>query len=171
MKDAIGVTTILQFVIVFILLFAGIMALTINNSNAFGVKDSIVNLVEENSGNYMDGGNGPLNEDIIAKLSEANYRGTGDCTKGNDYTWDAFDRDGRRASQSKAAVCIRRVDVTDGIERYLKENVSGSTSFVTGDGLNGYYYQVKVFYQLSIPGINQLLNLSSSGETRIIYGA
>ena len=44
MKESISMTAIFQIVILFILLFTAIMALTIHNSNAFGVKDEIVNI-------------------------------------------------------------------------------------------------------------------------------
>ena len=47
MRESISITTIFQIVILFILLFTAIMALTINNSNAFGVKDQIVNKKKE----------------------------------------------------------------------------------------------------------------------------
>ena len=45
MRESISITTIFQIFILFVLLFTAIMALTINNSNAFGVKDSIVNAI------------------------------------------------------------------------------------------------------------------------------
>ena len=57
MKESISMTAIFQIVILFILLFTAIMALTINNSNAFGVKDEIVNILELNGGKYLDDSN------------------------------------------------------------------------------------------------------------------
>ena len=68
MKESMSVTTIFQIVILFILLFTAIMALTINNSNAFGIKDQIVNILESNGGNYLD--DGSLNQEIVDYISE-----------------------------------------------------------------------------------------------------
>ena len=53
MKESVSVTTIFQIVILFILLFTAIMCLTINNSNAFGVKDEIINIVKKNFENII----------------------------------------------------------------------------------------------------------------------
>ena len=44
MRETMSITAIFQIFILFILLFTAIMCLTINNSNAFGVKDSIINV-------------------------------------------------------------------------------------------------------------------------------
>lgn len=77
MKESMSVTTIFQIVILFILLFTAIMALTINNSNAFGIKDQIVNILESNGGNYLDGGS--LNQEIVDLIAGTSYRTTGKC--------------------------------------------------------------------------------------------
>ena len=47
MKEAIGGVSLFQIVIVFLLLFTGVMCLTINHSKAFGVKDEIINIIQE----------------------------------------------------------------------------------------------------------------------------
>ena len=46
MKEAIGGVSLFQIVILFLLLFTGVMCLTINHSKAFGVKDEIINILE-----------------------------------------------------------------------------------------------------------------------------
>ena len=46
MKEAIGGVSLFQIVILFLLLFTGVMCLTINHSKAFGVKDEIINIIE-----------------------------------------------------------------------------------------------------------------------------
>ena len=46
MREAIGGISIFQIVILFILLFTGVMCLTINHSKAFGVKDEIITIIE-----------------------------------------------------------------------------------------------------------------------------
>ena len=41
MKESIGGTALFQITIVFLLLFTGVMCITINHSKAFAVKDEI----------------------------------------------------------------------------------------------------------------------------------
>lgn len=161
MKESISVTTIFQIVILFILLFTAIMCLTINNSNAFGIKDEIINIIELSGGNYLDGAE--LNDEIIEAINNATYRTTGVCEDG--YT--GYRKDGAQVSAGeKASVCIREVNVTEEIDEYLSSNLG---SVGTDDFGVGKYYQIIVFYQLDLPVINQVYNMKTKGETRIIY--
>ena len=158
MRESISITTIFQIFILFVLLFTAIMALTINNSNAFGVKDSIVNAIEALDGNYTDGAD--LNEEIVKVIQETSYRTSGKCPDG----YDGFDRAGNSvgSNSSDAAVCISEVDVTGGLD----EAFSG---FAQNDFVDGKYYKVVLFFQLDIPVFKQIFNFKTVGETRIIY--
>ena len=158
MRESISITTIFQIFILFVLLFTAIMCLTINNSNAFGVKDSIINAIEALDGNYLDGAD--LNEEIVQVIQETSYRTSGKCPDG----FDGFDRAGNSvgSNSSDAAVCIKEVDVTGGID----ENLSG---FAQDDFVDGKYYSVVLFFQLDIPVFKQIFNFQTKGETRIIY--
>ena len=162
MKESMSVTYIFQIVILFILLFTAIMALTINNSNAFGVKDQIVNILEANGGNYIDDGN--LNEEIVNLIESTSYRTTGKCDEG--YT--GFDRTGATVvSGGDASVCIKEVNATDGVDNYLS-GILG-TKVATGDFMPGKYYQIVVFFQLDLPVVKQVYNFPSKAETKVIY--
>lgn len=163
MKDAMSMTTIFQIVILFILLFTAIMALTINNSNAFGVKDEIVKIIEFKNGIDIDGDS--LNDEVKEALTQANYRTTGKCSE--DYV--GFDRDGNRSKDDKASICIKKVDVTSEIEKFVKEEL-GDDMVTNNEFLDGVYYSVEVFYQLDIPVVKQVYNFSIKGETKVIYG-
>lgn len=161
MKESISVTTIFQIVILFILLFTAIMCLTINNSNAFGVKDRILNIIEMNNGNYLDGDN--LNEDIVEAISQESYRTTGICE--DDYT--GYERNGERVNPGdRASICIKEVNVTEGIDEYLYGILQDSVSSAF---VEGKYYQIILFYQLDLPVFRQAYNFRTKGETRIIY--
>lgn len=167
MKESISLTTILQIVILFILLFTAIMALTINNSNAFGMKDKIVNIIELDNGNFQNASGG-LSDEIVATLDEATYRTTGKCDV--DAGFRGFSRTGEEVpSGNKAAVCIKEVHVTDEIDAYLSSDEVLGDTVATGDSIKGTYYQIVVFYQLDIPLVNQVYNFSTKGETKIIY--
>lgn len=168
MKESVSATTIFQIVILFILLFTAIMCLTINNSNAFGVKDEIINIIEMNDGNFLSDDNYSLSEEIVDSISNAAYRTTGVCDEG----YDGFERNGQPVSSGeRASVCIKRIDVTSGIEDYLTDpGVLGDT-VATGEFVEGSYYQVVLFYQLDLPVIRQAYNFQTKGETKIIYKA
>lgn len=167
MKESMSITWIFQIVIFFIFLFTAIMAFTINNSNAFGVKDEIVNIIEQNEGNFFTS-NG-LNSDVVAAIDEAAYRTNGKCPTDLD-GFIGFDRNGNPvASGEKAAVCIREVSVKGGLDSYLMNDAGLGSSVATGDNLQAVYYQVLVFYQLDIPVVSHSYNFTTKGETRIIY--
>lgn len=164
MKESISATTLFQIVILFILLFTGIMCLTINNANAFGVKDEIINIIELSDGNFLDSNNN-LNTKLVNAISEASYRTTGTCSAG--YT--GYLKDGTQVSSgSKAAICIKEVPVTKQKDKYY-EDILGSGNIAKDDFFTGSYYQIEVFYQLDIPIVNQVFNMRTKGETRIIY--
>lgn len=165
MKEAVSATTIFQIVILFILLFTAIMCLTINNSNAFGIKDEIINIIEMNNGNYLSNDNVSLNEEIVEAIANNSYRTTGVC----DSTFDGFERNGEPVSRGeKASVCIKKIEVTYGIDKYL-DSILGSGSYADDEFVTGSYYQVVVFYQLDIPVIKQIYDFTLKGETKIIY--
>ena len=169
MREGISVTAIFQIVIIFILLFTAIMAMTINNSNAFSVKDKIINAIEENNGIVAFDTGSPLDDRIVKPMQEASYRITGKCPKGEGYV--GYDRDGRPVgSDSKASVCIRKVIVNDTIDDiYNKKYNSGTKTVLVGDFYSGYYFQVIMYYQLEMPIINGIYNLQTKGDTKIFY--
>ena len=170
MRESISITTIFQIFILFILLFTAIMCLTINNSNAFGVKDSIINVIEANDGKYMDGAN--LSQEIVDVIAETSYRTSGKCpdVENSDNQYQGFDRNGNAVSSGSdnAAVCIRKVETTKEMDSYL-ERILGVGSVATDDFVEGIYYQVVVFFQLDIPVFKQVYNFKTKGETRTIY--
>ena len=81
MKESIAGISIFQIVIVFIITFAGIMALTINHAKAFGVKDEIVTIIETSQNKNGKLSDGTINQ-IITKLGEVGYRATSKCEEG-----------------------------------------------------------------------------------------
>lgn len=169
MKESMSVTTLFQIVILFILLFTAIMCLTINNANAFGVKDEIINIIELSEGKFFEGDSlntGKLNDEIVNTIEETSYRTTGVCEDG----YNGYDKNGMPVSSgNKASVCIKEVTVTDELDSYLK-SLLGEGNVATDDFIGGKYYQIIVFYQLDIPVVNQVYKMQTKGETKIIYG-
>lgn len=142
MKEAIGGTWLFQIVIVFILLFAGYMCLTINHSKAFSIKSEIIESLTRYG--YVD------SEEIKDILKKASYRTSGDCGKLGE-GWQGWSRDGGKVDKN-ATFCTRRVDINQ--EPGLP---------IT------YYYQVAVFYQLDLPVFNSLFSFTVKGDTSTLY--
>lgn len=166
MKESVSLTTIFQIVILFILLFTAIMALTINNSNAFAVKDSITNIIELSEGNFLvnKSGNLALNDELVNSMSENSYRTIGTCEEG--YT--GFQKDGTKTNGTKSAICIKCTPATKEKDAYFASKYPGVVG--SASSKEGNYYSIVVFYQLDIPVLNQVYNFQTKGETKIIFG-
>lgn len=168
MKEAVGGVSIFQIVILFILLFTAIMCLTINNANAFQVKDDITGIIEMDQGNFLDAKNSnKLNDEIVSAINNTSYRTTGTCD--DDYT--GYSRDGNKVDRGeKASICIKCVNVTQNVGSYL-ENIFGKGKVATQSfDAHAYYYQVVVFYQLQLPVVSQVYDFKTKGETLVMYG-
>lgn len=172
MREGISVTVIFQIVILFILLFTAIMALTINNTNAYGVKDKIIHIIENNDGNYLNDTKTGLSDEIVNAITEISYRTTGKCptedSAGNTLNpkYKGYSRDGKEVnSGEEASICIRAVSATDNLNSYLTNNAGAADDdFVTGT-----YYQIVVFYHLDLPVITYAYDFTVKGETKTIY--
>lgn len=163
MKESISAVSIFQIVILFILLFTAIMCLTINNANAFGIKDEITNIVELSNGEFLE--DGKLSKEIVTAIENSAYRTTGKCLEG----FTGFQRDGTKINgDGPASICIRCVSVSNEINDYLK-SILGQNVVGPQGNVKSFYYQVEVFYQLDLPVINKVYNMKSKGETKIIY--
>ncbi len=163
MKESISAVSIFQIVILFILLFTAIMCLTINNANAFGVKDEITNIIELNDGKFLTS-DGNLSEDIVATIDSTAYRTIGKCSEG--YT--GFQRDGSKVNAGdRASICIKCMPVTANADKYLSSILGNKVA--SGDSVNSYYYQVEVFYQLDLPVIREAYDFKTRGETKLLF--
>ena len=153
MKEAIGGISLFNIVIVFVLLFAGYISLSINYSKAYNVKNEILNIIR-NQGGVCTSQNPSstdncynFSEQITDYFREANYRSTGKCEEG----WVGYNREGLR-DDNNSAFCVNSIKVNSNSELP-----------------NALYYQVKVFYQLDLPIISSVIEFSIYGETGRIY--
>lgn len=170
MKEAMGGISLFQIVIAFILLFTGIMCLTINKSKAYGVKDEIINVIESsslatyNSGNILSE---KTSESIAELLREAGYRVTGKCP---DDEWVGYDRTGRVTSTNDATFCVKASLVNDTFKKDLENKCSNNKCRITTDDFpTMVYYDIVLFYQLDIPALNDIMNFRLQGSTKVIY--
>lgn len=172
MKEAIGGVSLFQIVIVLLLVFTGVMCLTINHSKAFGVKDEIINILETdilanaNKVNDYELGDSTV-KSVIEHLNEVGYRITGDCPNDN---WIGYDRNGVIVTNN-ASFCIKAVSVSDAYyDDSSKKCSNGKCHTTQGDYPKMIYYDVILFYQLDVPVIKDVMNFKLYGSTKVIFG-
>lgn len=152
MREAIGASWIMIIVLTFIALFSGYLALSINYSKAFRVKDGIVDRLEKHSGPNTDS-----IEDIYNLMSEINYNSKGSC--------DLLDNETR-----VEFIGVNKNMVTknphNGEYNYC---VSKVNAYNPSGQMTSAYYKVVVFFSLSFPIFEELLSFHVSGETINIF--
>ena len=162
MKESIGSTQIFVIVVFMIFLFSGIMALTMNRSNSYAIKDEIVSIIERNGGLDLEAevpvsggltGDGIVIQEIVDTINHLSYRQTGKCPvlPHSEGEVQGYTRGGQKTN-GQAAFCITKLNGT-------KDN--GTTK--------SYYYQVIVFYKLDLPILRNVFIFKSIGETKPLY--
>jgi len=152
MREAIGGTWITQLVIVFIFVFVAFLALSLNYSKAFRVKNVTLSLVEKN-----EGITNTTIERINNYLTYSGYTTKGRCSKGmygisnlNSSNYTNIDDD----NTNKFYYCISKVK-------------SGTTNFG-----NRAYYKVKLFFKFNLPVVGDIFTFTIDGQTKdVIYPA
>jgi hypothetical protein len=161
MREAIGATWITGVVLVFIALFSGYLALSINYSKAFKVKDGIVDRLEKHSGPNKES-----IEDIAEMLEAVGYNSKGSC--------DRLFNDIEDTKRSSKFVGVNKNHVsknpTNGRYNYcvLRINSNMTNGAIVDDKkgqLSAAYYRVIVFFSLSLPIIENFSNFNVTGET------
>lgn len=145
MREAIGGTWLLGLVLTFIVFFTSFLALSVNYSKAFGVKNTIVDLLGKYEGNNCNS-----RSEIKDYLTSTGYLVPGYCT--TDYT--GYNIDGTEVgSGKKAYYCIENKEVN-----------SMST-------LSKKYYKIMVFFKIDLPMVGDLTTFRIKGETESVYFA
>ena len=156
MREAIGATWITGVVLAFIALFSGYLALSINYSKAFKVKDGIVDRLEKHSGPNKE-----AIEDIADMLEDIGYNSKGTCSmledqSASDYVGVTKNHVSKNPGNGAYNYCLVRI------------NSNKTNGVVTGDKkgqLTAAYYRVVVFFSLSLPIINNMGSFFVTGET------
>ncbi len=141
MRESIGGTWIFSIVIVFIVLFTGYLAISVNYSKAFKVKNGIIEEIEENEGH-----NDSAEETIEKYLTSNGYFVYGTC---------ASDETGyirQNVQSNKYKYCVKKI-----------VNNSGT--------IPSSRYYVRVFFKLDLPMLGDLLTFPITGETKAVYFA
>ncbi|MDO4341294.1 MAG: hypothetical protein Q4C44_00940 [bacterium] len=150
MREAIGGTWLLTIVLVFIVLFSSFLALSINYSKAFKVKNGIVNIIEKKEGLSDDS-----QQEIKDYLSTVGYLVYSKCPKnlteqGDGTLVSGFDP--YAADATKYRYCVAKTVDDSG-------NIKKS------------YYKVTVFFRVDLPILGEIFTFPISGETKPIYFA
>ncbi len=146
MRQAIGTTWIMQLVIIFMLIFVAFLALTINYTKAFKIKNELITFIEKNEGvSEREGGTLDL---IDNYLLYNNYGVAGTCPEGS------YGIDNLQSPVLK--------DTSNGGRYYYcieKIPTAGTSTF------NRARYRVTVFFHFSLPIIGDIFTFSVDGET------
>lgn len=172
MRESIGGTALFQIAIVFLLLFTGVMCITINHSKAFGVKDEIVQMIQNNAVAY--GSSDKLSNELIGEITsyinESGYRSTNSCPNGDDDgNYIGYTREGKETTGSDASICIRAVDVASSYDGHMRKKCSDDCDYVTGDMPAMYYYDIILFYQIDAPILDNIFNFTVKSSTKLLY--
>lgn len=154
MRDSIGTTWTFQIMLLFILLFSSFLAIYINFSKAFKMKNEVINIIERKEGITDGGRSGYGSIQLIANYLSGNaYAGTGYCPE-TDGWYGARSINGTGSSDIEEAVlgqkyyyCVRKVI------GYDEKNFEKA------------YYEVVVFFKFDLPVMGNVYNFSVEGET------
>ncbi len=148
MRQAIGTTWILQLVIIFMLIFVAFLALTINYTKAFKIKNELVSMIEKYEG-IGDGGSTGAMRIIDNYLIYNNYTVQGACEEGKEYGVTNLSNHTMESARKgrKYYYCVRKIN----------------TSKVSTP--NRSKYGVRIFFHFSLPVIGDLFTFSVEGTT------
>ena len=144
MREAIGGTWLFGLVITFIMFFASFLAVSINYSKAFNIKNNVVDLISKYEGNNCN-----ARKKIGEYLNDSGYLVAGTC----DSEYTPYGLDGNKISGSKKGYfCVS------------KEKISGTQALIEKN-----YYRVVIFFKIDLPLIGNLTTFKIKGETESIY--
>ena len=149
MRQTIGGTWTFMLMILFTLIFAAYIALTINYSRSFKVKNEVLSLIEKNEG-FTDNGVKLINN----YLSQSGYKTLGTCKLQTDVVVYGV------KSIEPNTVSIERAE--GGKEYYY--------CFSKYTGYHSYfrtraYYKITLFFHFDIPVLGDLYTFDVDGQT------
>ena len=138
MKSAIGNTFLMNFIIIFTVIFIGLFITSLSYTKALRIKNRITDIIEENNG-Y----NGTSASEIEAYLKDAGYRISNGNNSTCSYKGDSSKVVYPTSTTSGYDYCIFKFENTKGV-----------------------YYGVKTYMYLDIPIIGDLVKIGVYGETK-----
>lgn len=155
MREAIGGSWLFAIVMVFIVLFASFLAISINYSRAFSVKNEIINYIEDNQGfketaiSNANCGDRSTECQIFQYLKRTGYNITDSIKCPDEYK----DRYGRATYTRPGGYCLKKVCSSRG---------------ELGNAGSG-YYSVTTYVRIELPLIWKSFNVPITGQTMTLY--
>lgn len=146
MKESIGGSWLFQIAIVFIILFAGYLALSINYSRAFNVKNKLVSIIEEQEG---------LTDAAIEKINAYLAR-VGHAVEGACRNEDFKGYGGKDSFAGRGVYCVQKICAEEG---------QGWNSM----GMDLAHYKLEVFFRFDIPILGEVFTFRVEGETKTLF--
>ena len=140
MKDAVGSTFMIYVLLIFLAVYITFVAVALNYAKAFRVKNSVIDIIEQNEG--IDEFNDQYTKGDVINLIESKLR---------DYSYNVN----------------LSSDTIDDYSEYICYDMGYCISRKNND-LGKEYYGVITFVQLSIPFINFNITIPIRGETKVI---
>lgn len=153
MRQTIGTTWIFQLVILFTLLFAGYIALTINYSKSFKVKNEVLSLIEKNQG-MTDNGVKLINN----YLTQSGYKQMGTCSANDTSGTTTY---GAKSLGTESINNIFEPANAGTKYYYCFAKVLSHHSYFTSRA----YYKVKLFFRVDLPVLGDLYAFDVDGQT------
>lgn len=145
MREAIGGTWIFGIVITFIVLFSSYLAISVNYSKAFKVKNSIVSMIEKYEGH------GTEVQNLIEDYNKSVGYGVSSSCSGRGTGYDVVYTGGGSARSRYCVSCSETAP-------------SGQ-----GNRMPKSYYTITVFFKLDLPIIGNIFVFPVTGQTKPVY--
>ncbi len=147
MREAIGGTWLTQLVIGFMLIFVAFLALSLNYTKAFKIKNELLTIIEKKEG-LTDGSNGSI-AIINNYLKANNYGVTKSCEEGSYGVSDlnSYSAELVTNTSKKYYYCVTKIKAPSA-------NNSGKS-----------YYRVGIFFYFNIPVLGDIFKFDVNGET------
>lgn len=148
MRQVVGGTWITQLVIVFMLIFVAFLALSINYTKAFQIKNEMLTMIEKREG-ISTGSDGTIAL-INNYLTNSGYRVTGTCKEGS-YGVTSLD-----------STSIEKVSNQGKQYYYCITKVKSPSNKNYGDKV---FYKVNIFFYFNLPVIGDIMKFNIDGAT------
>lgn len=151
MREAIGGGWIMGFIAMFIVIFTSYLAISVNYTKAFRVKNRIINIIEENEG-FSESSNN-LNNPNIYSIRNSNK------TEDKIYAY-LYDL-GYSYNISESSCKTGNMDGKLFTRGYCIQKICSNQG--------GAYYKVRSFIDFTVPIVNLHVSVPINGETKVIY--
>lgn len=156
MRESVGGAWIYGLVIGFVILFTSFLAVAINYTKVFKVKNEVTSIIEKQEGlttrtNNLPGGSLAL---IGTYLDSVGYSNVGTCPRKNRDNWFGFVEGSNRLVQAG-----------DGKYLFCAKKTTSSKNLASGREKISYYYDLVFFFKVDLPIVGELITFRIEDQT------